>query len=142
MKMKILKLTVVVGVIILFSAVPGVQAETAKQDPLYDMGMLMRFMNHGLSIALTGADFLMLGELGQSEKLDRDAIVHGTIMIKDGKAMIREMLDGKAMVALYQEGKFDKKFMDDLHALGEDMLKAIEKIEKLHEESIKQVAEK
>lgn len=120
-----------------------VQAQNTKQnDPLYDMGMLMRFMDHGLCIALQGADFLMLGEMGMSEKLDRDSIVHGTIMIKDGKAMIKEMLEGKAMVELYQEGKFDKKFMDELHALGEEMLQVIEKIEKLHKESIKQVAAK
>jgi hypothetical protein len=102
----------------------------------------MRFMDHGLCVALQGADFLMLGEQGLSKKLDRDAIVHGTIMINDGKAMIKEMLEGKAMVELYQEGNFDKQFMDELHALGQEMLKVIEDIEKLHKASIKQVAEK
>jgi len=137
--------TLIAGVcfsIIIFCAAVA-PAENAKQDdPLYDMGMLMRFMDHGLCVALQGADFLMLGEVGMSKKLDRDAIVHGTIMINDGKAMIKEMLEGKAMVELYQEGNFDKQFMDELHALGQEMLKVIEDIEKLHKSSIEQVSKK
>jgi hypothetical protein len=139
--MKTLIAGVFFSIIIFFAAV--VPAENTKQDdPLYDMGMLMRFMDHGLCVALQGADFLMLGEAGMSQKLDRDAIVHGTIMINDGKAMIREMLEGKAMVELYQEGNFDKQFMDELHALGQEMLKVIEDIEKLHKASIQQVSKK
>jgi hypothetical protein len=139
--MKTLIAGVFFSIIIFTSAV--VPAENTKQDdPLYDMGMLMRFMDHGLCVALQGADFLMLGEQGLSKKLDRDAIVHGTIMINDGKAMIKEMLEGKAMVELYQEGNFDKQFMDELHALGQEMLKVIEDIEKLHKASIQQVSKK
>jgi hypothetical protein len=80
--------------------------------------------------------------MGQSKKLDRDAIVYGTIMIKDGKALIKEMLEGKAMVELYQEGNFDKKFMDELHKLGEKMLEVIERVEKLHADALKQASQK
>lgn len=138
--MKTLIAGVLFSIMIFFGAV--VQAENAKQDALHDMGMLMRFMDHGLCVALQGADFLMLGEMELSKKLDRDAIVHGTIMINDGKAMIKEMLEGKAMVELYQEGNFNREFMDELHALGKEMLKVIEDIEKLHKASLKQVSEK
>ncbi len=132
--------SIILGVLILFASV--VQADNAKQDALHDMHMLMRFLDHGLCVALEGADLQMLGEMGQSEKLDRDAIVHGTIMVKDGQAMIKEMLEGKAMVALYKEGNFDKKFMDDLHALGEKMLEVIEHVEKLHRNALKQASKK
>ena len=132
--------SLILGIVILFSSV--VQAENAKQDPLHDMHMIMRFLDHGLSTALEGADIQMLGEMGQSKKLDRDAIVYGTIMIKDGKALIKEMLEGKAMVELYQEGNFDKKFMDELHKLGEKMLEVIERVEKLHADALKQASQK
>jgi hypothetical protein len=138
--MKTIIASIILGIVITFTSV--VQADNAKQDALHDMHMLMRFMDHGLSVALEGADLQMLGEMGQSDKLDRDSIVYGTIMIKDGKALIKEMLDGKAMVELFKEGNFDKKFMDDLHKLGEKMLEVIEDVEKLHENALKQVSGK
>lgn len=138
--MKTLTITVISAIALLFSF--AAQAETVKQKGLHDMHMMMRFMDHGLCSALEGADMQMLGQMGMSEKLDKDAIVHGTIMIKDGKAMIREMLDGKAMQDLYHEGGFNQKFMDELHDLGERMLKVVEDIEKLHESAFKQAAEK
>lgn len=138
--MKPLTIIVITAIALLFSFV--VQAETVKQKGLHDMHMMMRFMDHGLCSALEGADLQMLGQMGTSEKLDKDAIVHGTIMIKDGKAMIREMMDGKAMQALYQEGGFEQKLMDELHNLGERMIKVIEEIEELHESAIRQAAEK
>jgi hypothetical protein len=134
--MKILTSTLILLIVVFFSF--GAGAETVKQKGLHDMHMMMRFLDHGLCSALEGADIQMLGQMGMSEKLDKDAVVHGTIMIKDGKAMIREMLDGKAMKSLYQEGGFDKKIMDDLHDLGEKMIKVIEQIEKLHESALRQ----
>jgi hypothetical protein len=138
--MKNLTSTLILLIVVFFSFSAG--AETVKQKSLHDMHMMMRFMDMGLCSALQGADLQMLGQLGMSEKLDKDAIVHGTIMIKDGKAMIKEMLEGKAMQDLYHEGGFNKKYMDELHDLGERMIKVIEEIEKLHESAIKQAAEK
>jgi hypothetical protein len=126
-----------VAIILIFAAAisfaSGVQSAQPEQKGLHDMHMMMEFMDHGLCVALKGANMQMLGQMGMSEKLDKDAIVHGTIMVKDGKAMIKEMLEGKAMRELYQEGKFDKKVMDNLHKLGEKMLEVIEQVEKLHE---------
>src|SRR4030066_2391561 len=91
--MKALTITLISAIALLFSS--AAQAETVKQKGLHDMHMMMRFMDHGLCSALEGSDMQMLGQMGMSEKLDKDAIAHGTIMIKDGKAMIREMLAGK-----------------------------------------------
>ncbi len=132
--------TLILAVVVFFSFSAG--AETVKQKGLHNMHMIMRFMDHGLCSALEGADLQMLGQMGMSEKLNKDAIVHGTIMIKDGKAMIREMLEGKAMQELYHEGGFDKKLMDEVHDLGEKMIKVIEQIEKLHENAFKQAVDK
>jgi|Deesub1362A_J573_1020465.scaffolds.fasta_scaffold19416_3 hypothetical protein len=109
-----------------------VRADEAGEKALHDMHMMMRFMDHGLCVALEGADLQMLGQMGMSEKLDRDAIVHGTIMVNDGKGIIKEMLEGKAMQQLYKEGNFDKETMEELHKLGEKMLEVIEQVEKIH----------
>ncbi len=130
----LLKIGVFIVVVFLAS---GVQADKSKQKDLHDMHLLMRFMDHGLCVALEGSDLQMLGQMGESKSLDKDAIIHGTIMVNDGKAMIKEMLEGAAMRELYQKGAFDKKIMDELHELGERMLKVIEQVEKLHESVIK-----
>ena len=135
--MRIHGLSIALAVMIAFSLTAPVQAESEKEKALHDMYMLMRFMDHGISIALEGANFQILGQLGNSEKLDRDAIVHGTIMVKDGKAIIKEMLEGKAMRELYKEGNFDRKLMDDLHTLGNKMLEVIALSENIHENAIK-----
>ncbi len=134
--MKTFVLILIVAVVLLFS--PGLQAEKPSKDGLHDMHMIMQFMDHGLCSALEGANLQMLGQIGMAKTLDKDAIVHGTIMVNDGKAMIKEMLEGKAMRTLYKEGGFDKKTMDDLHELGVKMLKVIEQVEKLHESVYKQ----
>ena len=140
--MRIHGLSIALAVMIAFSLTAPVQAESEKEKALHDMYMLMRFMDHGISIALEGANFQILGQLGNSEKLDRDAIVHGTIMVKDGKAIIKEMLEGKAMRELYREGDFDQKLMDDLHTLGNKMLEVIALSENIHENAIKQTSQK
>jgi len=129
--MKIISTILIFTVFVIFAS--GVHADTTKQKGLHDMHMIMQFMDHGLCVALEGANMQMLGQMGMAKTLDKDAIVHGTSMVKDGKAMIKEMLEGKAMRTLYKEGGFDKKIMDDLHKLGEKMIEVIKQIEKLHE---------
>jgi hypothetical protein len=133
---------ILLAVVLMFAFSTAAGAETAKEKALHDMQMLMKFMNHGMSVALEGADFQMLGQMGQSEKLDRDAVVHGTIMVKDGKDMIKEMLGGKAMRELYHEGNFDQKLMDDLHNLGNKMLEVIDLVNKIHEDALNQASVK
>ena len=134
--MKTLVLTLILTITLFF--VPGAQAENPEDKGLHDMHMMMHFMDHGLCVALEGANLQMLGQMGVSDKLDKDAIAHGTIMVKDGKAMIKEILEGEAMRSLYEKGVYDKEIMDDLHRLGEKMLEVIEQIEKLHESLEKQ----
>lgn len=135
--MKKILLILILGAVLY---VPAVNAENARQSSLHDMHMMMRFMDHALCVALEGADMIMLGQMKQSEKLDRDAVVHGTIMVKDGKAMIKEMLEGRAMRELYQEGNFDKLLMDKVHKLGESMLAVIEQVENIHKDALKQAS--
>lgn len=115
----------------------SVYAEKQPDSSRQDMQMIMRFMNHGMRVALEGADMQMLGKMGTSRHLDKDAVVQGTIMVNDGKRMIKEMLEGKAMQEIYKEGSYDQKIMDDLHTLGDKMIEVIEQVEKLHKRVLK-----
>ena len=131
------KLTIVLIFILSIMPMSDINADKSDENNLHDMHLMMQFLDHGLCSALEGANMQMLGQMDKSKNLDRDAIVHGTIMVKDGRAMIKEMLDGKAMRELYQKGDYDKKTMDDLHELGERMLRVIEQVEKLHKSVLK-----
>ncbi|MBI4686366.1 MAG: hypothetical protein HY756_01040 [Nitrospirae bacterium] len=115
---------------LIFFSIP---LQAAEKEWLHDMHAMMHSMDVGLSQALEGSDLQMLGQMGISKKLDKDMMTRGTRMVKDGKAMIKEMLEGEAMKRLHKEGGYDKKIMDDIHELGDRMLKVIEQIEKLHE---------
>ena len=41
--------SIILGIALLFTSV--VQADDAKQDALHDLHMIMRFLDHGLSVA-------------------------------------------------------------------------------------------
>ncbi len=138
--MKTLAATLIFVIVIFFSQ--NVQAEKPPEKGLHDMHAMMHEMDNGLCEALQGSNMQMLGQMGMSEKLDKDLMVRGTKKINEGKAMIQDVLEGEAMKTLYKEGGFDKKVMDDLHKLGEKMLQVIGQIEKLHEGVHKQVSRK
>ena len=133
--MKIVAVMLILSFMTFFSL--NVYAEKPPEKGIHDMHMMMQFMTHGLCVGLEGANMQMLAQMGMSQKLDRDALVHGTIMVKDGKAMIKEMLEGKAMRDLYKDEGFDKTTMDNLHTLGEKMLEVIGEVEKLHKSLFK-----
>jgi len=118
----------------------SVQAEqTEKEKTLHEMHATMRLMDSALCQALEGANLQMFGQLGESGKVDKDLVERGANMVKDGKAMILKMLEGKEMKALHKEGEYNEKIMHDLHALGDRMLHVIEEVEKLHGEALKQI---
>lgn len=111
----------------------GVQAEKPTEKGMHDMHVMIRMMNQGLCNALEGANLQMLGQMGMSEKLDKDTISRGMQMVKDGKALIKNTLEGEAMKKLYKEGSYEHETMDELHKLGQNMLQVIEQAEKLNE---------
>jgi len=116
------------------------QAEqTEKEKTLHEMHATMRLRDSALCQALEGANLQMFGQMGESEKIDKDLTERGANMVKDGKSMILKTLEGKEMKALHKEGGYNEKVMHNLHALGDRMLHVIEEVEKLHGEALKQM---
>ncbi len=111
----------------------NVQADEKSKDLQMNMHIMMTLMSHGLDLSLEGANLQMLGYMGMAnDRLEKDTIKHGTIMLKDGRQGIKDVLDGKAMKQIYKEGKYNEKAMDDMHKLGELMYKVIDQVEKMH----------
>ena len=111
----------------------GVQADKQSNDLQMNMHIMMRLLSHGLDLALEGANLQMLGYMGEAnDRLDKDTIKHGTIMLKDGRQGIKDVIDGEPMKQIYKKGKYNQEAMDDMHKLGELMLKVLDQAEKMH----------
>jgi hypothetical protein len=127
------KITVVLGLVFIMFISVNVQAGEKSKDLQMNMHIMMTLMSHGLDLALEGANLQMLGYMGMAnDRLEKDTIEHGTIMLKDGRQGIKDVLEGEPMKQIYKEGKYNKKAMDDMHKLGELMYKVIDQVEKMH----------
>jgi tRNA A37 threonylcarbamoyladenosine modification protein TsaB len=139
--MKTLTAALIFSIVMIFSF--NAQAEqTEKEKTLHEIHAMMRLMDSALYQALEGANLQMFGQMGESGKIDKDLIERGTVMVKDGKAVILKTLAGTEMSTLHKEGGYNEKIMHDLHALGDRMLHVIEEVEKLHSEAFKQFENK
>jgi len=125
---------VLIAVSVIFLA-GSARAETNHDNLQMNMHIMMTLMSHGLNLALEGADLQMLGYMGMAnEQLEKDTIRHGSIMVKDGRRGIADVLEGKPMKQIYESGKYNRKAMDDLHKLGELMYKLIDQAENMHKD--------
>jgi hypothetical protein len=90
-------------------------------------------LNHGLSMILEGYNLNMLGTMDMAMGVDESAVEHGTMMIKNGKAMWTETMSGKTMMGMHQEGKDPMKDpgMAYTHKLGEKQLVVIDLLGKM-----------
>ena len=121
-----------IAVTIIFLSV-NAQADKQSKDLEMNMHIMMSLLSHGLDLALEGANLQMLGYMGMAnDRLEKDTIKHGTIMLKDGRQGIKDVLEGEPMKQIYKEGKYNKEAMDDMHKLGELMYKVIDQAEKMH----------
>lgn len=127
------KIAVVFVVVFIIFLSVNIQAAEKPKDLQMDMHIMMKLLSHGLDLALEGANLQMLGYMGMAnDQLDKDTIKHGSIMLKDGRQGIMDVLEGEPMKQIYKEGKYNKEAMDDMHMLGELMLKVIDQAEKMH----------
>jgi hypothetical protein len=88
--------------------------------------------NHGLIMALQGANLAMLGQLKTAPGVDETMVTHGREMIRKGAAAIREVEQGPDMTALRAAGSGDDSLMKHTHGLldvTEDVLKKLDKAE-------------
>ncbi len=88
--------------------------------------------NHGLVMALQGANLAMLGQLKMAPGVDDAMVRHGREMIRKGTAAIREVEQGPEMKASRAAGPGDDPLMKRTHGLldaTEDLLKKLDKAE-------------
>ncbi len=89
-------------------------------------------INHAVQMAAEGCNLEMLVETNMAPGIDEQAVEHGKGMIREGKALIKSVLQSKAMTALHEKGAGESKEMTYTHKLAEAALAYIDRLEEMH----------
>jgi hypothetical protein len=98
-----------------------------------DMHHMHTLINHGLDMALDGADMAMMGGMEMAGSLDKPTVKHGSAMIANGKELIDKVLGSQAMKDMHGEGMEPGKdpMMKQTHDIAETAYKIIDLLEKM-----------
>jgi hypothetical protein len=90
-------------------------------------------LNHALKMALTGANTVMLGQMGMAGGIDEIDIKHGRMMIKEAKALFNDVMSGSKMMKMHEEGTSPEsnEAMQYTHKLAEAQLQVITLLEEM-----------
>ena len=90
-------------------------------------------LNHALGMTLEGYNMVMIGNMDMAMGVDKSAVGHGNMMIKNGTALFNETMSGKTMMGMHHEGKDPMKdpAMAYTHKLAEKQLKVIDLLSKM-----------
>jgi len=123
----------VLAVILSFAMFGLARAEEMKHkghDASMHMHHFHMLMNHGMSMIAEGSNMAMLAQMKMAPGVDEKMLHHGHHMMKEGKELIMNALNGPEMTAMMQKHA-NTPLMDYTHQLGESMLKVADILEKM-----------
>jgi hypothetical protein len=89
-------------------------------------------MNHALEMAAQGSNMVMLGQMGMAGDIDKYSMDHGKMMLSDAKAMVNEVMGGKAMTDMHQKGVvMSNAMMAETHKIGDAAKKVVDLLDKM-----------
>ena len=108
----------------------------STEGPMTGDMMAMHHMhvmiNHALEMAAQGSNMVMLGQMGMSKDIDKYSIEHGKMMLADARAMIKEVMEGKAMTGMHEKGVTGTNaMMADTHKIGDAAKKVLDLLDKM-----------
>ncbi len=126
-------LLLIVSVAIVGCAGSGMKKEAGAMK--HDHGMSMHHqhleLNHALGMALQGSNLVMLGQMGMVPGIDEMTVNHGKMMMKNARSLWTEMIEGKAMMDMHDQGAgMMNPMMAYTHQLGEAQLKVMDTLDK------------
>jgi hypothetical protein len=119
-------------------AVVDLLENMSMEGPMTDDMMTMHHMhimiNHALEMAAQGSNMVMLGQMGMSN-VDKYSIEHGKMMLSDASALLKEVMEGKAMMDMHAKGVTGgNAMMADTHKIGAAAGKVIDLLNKMASE--------
>jgi hypothetical protein len=108
----------------------------SMEGPMSEDMMAMHHMhimiNHALEMAVQGSNMVMLGQMGMSKDVDKYSIEHGKMMLADARAVLTEVMEGKAMTGMHEKGVTGgNAMMADTHKIGDAAKKVIDLLDKM-----------
>jgi hypothetical protein len=77
----------------------------SMEGPMSPDMMTMHHMhimiNHALEMAAQGSNMVMMGQMGMSKDIDKYSNEHGKMMLSDARAVLTEVMTGKAMTGMH-----------------------------------------
>lgn len=100
------------------AATPLPAQESRSEDamPLHHMHALL---NHAVEMAAEGSDLVMLGEMKMAPGTDELAVEQGNGAVREAKALVKKVMEGKPMTELHKRGQGESREMAYTHRLGE-----------------------
>jgi len=108
----------------------------SMEGPMTDDMMAMHHMhimiNHAMEMAAQGSNMMMLGQMGMSKDIDKYTIEHGKMMLADARAMLTEVMTGKAMTGMHERGiTGGNAMMAETHKIGDAAKKVVDLLDKM-----------
>jgi len=108
----------------------------SMEGPMSDDMMTMHHMhimiNHALEMAAQGSNMVMMGQMGMAKGIDTYTTEHGKMMLSDARAVLTEVMTGKAMTGMHEKGiAGGNAMMVDTHKIGDAAKKVIDLLDKM-----------
>ena len=112
--------------------------EDMSAPDMMTMHHMHMMVNHALQMASEGSDLIMLGGMGMAGDIDKMTVEHGKEMMNDGKSMVSDMMNGKAMMDMHAKGvTMENPMMAMSHQHGEAAMKVIDLLSNMPSDSSK-----
>jgi plasmid stability protein len=107
--------------------------EGSMSEDMMAMHHMHIMINHALEMAAQGSNMVMLGQMGMSKDVDKYAIEHGKMMLSDARAVLTEVMTGKAMTGMHEKGVVTggNPMMADTHKIGDAAKNVVDLLDKM-----------
>ena len=132
-KMATMKVFMPLVLVLVITASPAVgMKEMAEEGHAMSMHHQHQMLNHALAMALQGSNLVMIGQMKMVPGVDDLAVRHGTMMMKEARAMWNETMSGSMMTKMHGAGTTpaDNPVMEYTHKLAEAQVKVMDLLEK------------
>ncbi|WP_020493952.1 hypothetical protein [Verrucomicrobium sp. 3C] len=94
-------------------------SQERQSDSSMQLHHMHAVINHAVEMAAEGSNLVMLGEMQMAPGTDDLAAEHGKGAIREAKALVKRVMESKAMAELHKQGQGESREMAYTHKLAE-----------------------
>ncbi len=101
------------------SGASSLYSQEEHADSTLQLHHMHAVINHAVEMAAEGSNLVMLGERKMAPGTDELAVEHGKGAIREAKALVKKVMESKAMAELHSQGQGESREMAYSHKLAE-----------------------